>query len=496
MLPFIQPNAQNNSFIIKDLIYIPTGQYHPVMIRPYVAHLNGEAVDSISSRLLETNSGSITPAIVSGVANNIIKPSGNPFQSAVNSDWVTSPKYVFLLTVVELDVTGAEIVHYIYGYTSHDGITNSGAVDPTMRHYVNNVIETQCYNITTPTGVVRREKISRIYHVTHSGNIEYVYLQRPTDILERIKLNQISTTFSSGDDNWYSSSFDANSQLNRYNDKSAASFVDNNITTHYLSKVLDAGFRSQINSQVFVNDYHVREDDSSSLSPEPMVTDNRFLRSISRLEGFSGVVTSFGMGSLNTIDPTIVSRFKVFNITKDFIDPLLMQTPEVGDYWNGRDPVTSKAYELIESSVSMVLKYGFSKMYFTASNMTNPMGNPDIFISNFNSFVNLDDVSFNAILEIFKRSFITDVFQNEVALSGFNLHMEVFVDILGTSKIYLQYAGFPGNWYTIPTFANSLFSPVLSVDEGGINATASGLQRAIEVITSNVKPQMYNNLNF
>ena len=70
------------------------------------------------------------------------------------------------------------------------------------------------------------------------------------------------------------------------------------------------------------------------------------------------------------------------------------------------------------------------------------------------------------------------------------------MDILGTSKIYLQYAGFPGNWYTIPTFANSLFSPVLSVDEGGINATASGLQRAIEVITSNVKPQMYNNLNF
>jgi len=206
MLPFIQPNTQNNSFIIKDLIYIPTGQYHPVMIRPYVAHLNGEAVDSISSRLLETNSGSITPAIVSGVANNIIKPSGNPFQSAVNSDWVTSPKYVFLLTVVELDVTGAEIVHYIYGYTSHDGITSSGAVDPAMRHYVNNVIETQCYNLTTPTGIVRREKISRIYHVTHSGNIEYVYLQRPTDILERIKLNQISTTLSSGDDNWYSSS--------------------------------------------------------------------------------------------------------------------------------------------------------------------------------------------------------------------------------------------------------------------------------------------------
>ena len=61
--------------------------------------------------------------------------------------------------------------------------------------------------------------------------------------------------------------------------------------------------------------------------------------------------------------------------------------------------------------------------------------------------------------------------------------MEVYVDILGTSKIFLSYAGYPANWYTIPTIANSLFSPVVTVDKSTLDYTTEQLNNVISAIS-------------
>jgi hypothetical protein len=490
---FLETTINPGNFVIKDLMYIPAGNYNPVMLRPYVAHYHREAIDNIKDRLTEANTTNITPKTISGLVSNIVQPSPNLLCSAVDSNWVSTGRFVFLLIVSNVDSTGTDNTYYIYGHTEYDGITNSGAIDTNMRHYVNNVIETYNHVVSTPQGVYRLEKLSRIYHVTYNGVVENIFLQRPVDILEKYSLDNITRTMQDySDDVVNYKTMHADTMINRYSNKSAPSLVENNIPTYYVAKILDAGLKTNMANEIFVNSYHVTDNEYSNYAAEPSMSDNMFLRVLGRMEGYAGLVNSFSMTSLMKFDPTIYSRFKVYNINKDIIDPYTAKTPDVGDYWTGRDPVTIKAYELIESSVSMALKYGLSKVYFTASNMSNALGTPEMFIMNFNSFINLDEMSFNTLLDLFKSSFMSDIFNNEVMYSGVPLHMDVYVDILGTSKIYLQYSGFPGNWYTIPTFANSLFAPVVTSDEATLENTTVGLGTIIQDISTSIRPGKYS----
>jgi hypothetical protein len=117
--------------------------------------------------------------------------------------------------------------------------------------------------------------------------------------------------------------------------------------------------------------------------------------------------------------------------------------------------------------------------------MTNPTGIPEVFITNFNSFINLDEIEFNYLLEIFKERFISDIFLNETSLGVIPMHVEYYIDLLGTSKINLSFAGYPSNWYTIPTFANSNFAPVVTIDKNTLDYSTYQLNGIIESISSN-----------
>lgn len=409
--------------------------------------------------------------------------------SMCNNDWVSIKKFIFLLKVRSLDPTGVEINSYIQGYTEFDGITASGHIDPNMVHYINNVIETTTMTINTPLGVIRKEKLYRIYNVFFNGGFNELFTQRPSDVLENINLLNMSQFIN--DPTLQTQNM--GSYMNSVDTKALSSSVDNNITTEYLSKILTTGIHDVKNKDIFINSYEISNGMApESRLPEPSIHDNRFLKYISRVAGFKIVREFFTFQSLMNVDPTIYNRFKVLNITKSYVDPTMMQTPEVGDYWHGQDPVTIKAYSLIENSVSLATKYGFNKIHFSASNMTNPMGVAEVFITNFNSFINLEEQEFNYLLEIFKEKFVTEIFLNETNSGVIPMHLEGYIDLLGTSKINLTYAGYPSNWYTIPTFANSLFAPVISIDKQAVDFMSFQLGTVIDTLTTQYNaPQSY-----
>lgn len=470
-----------DNFTIEDLTYIPMGNYMPMFNRPYTVNATRQAIDTISERLEDTKAGKITPNIVNGVAGEIIQPSGVGYMSLCNNDWVTTKKFIFLLKVKAMDPTGAEINSYIQGYTEFDGITANGHIDTNMTHYINNVIETTTMTIPTPLGVIRKEKLYRIYNVFFNGGFNELFTQRPSDVLENINLMNMSQFIN---DPSMTTQY-MGSYMNSVDTKALSSSVDNNITTEYLSKILTTGIHEVKNKDIFINSYEIGNGMAPEARiPEPSIHDNRFLKYISRLAGHKLVREFFNFQQLMQLDPTIYNRFKVMNITKDYVDPTMTHTPEVGDYWHGQDPVTVKAYSLIENSVSLATKYGFNKIYFTASNMTNPMGVAEVYITNFNSFINLEEQEFNYLLEIFKEKFVTEIFLNETNGGILPMHLEGYIDLLGTSKINLSFAGFPANWYTIPTFANSLFAPVVSIDKNSVDHMSFQLGTVIDTLTS------------
>ena len=130
------------------------------------------------------------------------------------------------------------------------------------------------------------------------------------------------------------------------------------------------------------------------------------------------------------------------------------------------------------------MKYGFQKLFFIATNMMDPTATPVVTITHFDSMISLDDMDMAHLLEIFKSKFITDVFIGESSAGRIPLTIQMYVDLLGTSKIYLEYAGFHGNWYTIPTPANSLFSPVTTTSSQVLDLVTSQFGKMINEIAS------------
>ncbi|NTV77644.1 MAG: hypothetical protein HGA25_00495, partial [Clostridiales bacterium] len=437
----------------------------------------------------DTKAGKITANIVNGVASEIIQPNSVGYMSMCDNNWVSTKKFIFLLKVKSLDPTGVEINSYIQGYTEFDGITSSGHIDAGMVHFINNVIETTTMTLNTPLGVIRKEKLYRIYNVFSNGGFNEMFTQRPSDVLENINLLNMSQMIN--DPGLITQHM--GSYMNSVDTKALSSGVDNNITTEYLSKILTTGLHDVKNKDIFINSYEINNGIAPEARlPEPSVHDNRFLKYISRAAGFKIVREFFTFQTLMQVDPTIYNRFKVINLTKNYVDPTMMQTPEVGDYWHGQDAVTVKAYSLIENAVSLATKYGFNKIYFTASNMSNPMQVAEVFITNFNSFINLEEHEFNYLLEIFKEKFITEIFLSETNGGILPMHLEAYIDLLGTSKINLTFAGFPSNWFTIPTFANSLFAPVVSIDKQAVDLVSYQLGSVIDTLSTQFNvPQSY-----
>jgi len=471
-----------DNFLLLDLIYIPMGHHLPMYSRPYIVNASHQAVDTISSRLEENKIAKITPSILNETTSGILQRSAVPYQTSINNDWVSTRRYIFLLKVKAFDALGTEINSYIQGYTEYDGITNNGNIDTNLVHYINNVIETTELVTNTPFGIERVERLFKIYNVFFSQDDSDYFTQRPGDILENINILNMSDIM--GGDNIQA--YHVSNFINPFNNNVVGSSIDNGIASEYLSKILNTGVLANKSREVHIGSYDIGEQNTvETRISEPSLNDNRFIKYISAMMGFKSTRNNFTFNQLMSIDNSIYNRFKVINITKEVVNPVISNTPEVGDYWNGQDPVTVKAYSLIESSVSMALKYGFSKLYFTATNMNNPTGISEIFITNFNSFINLDEHGFNFLLQIFKEKFITDIFLPESNGSVIPMHMEGYIDILGTSKIFLSYGGYPSNWYTIPTIANSVFSSAITVNKDAFNATSFNIGQVINTISNN-----------
>lgn len=473
----------SESFLLDDMTYIPMGNHVPMFSHPYVVNPTQQAIDTICNRIYDTKTGKITPSILGDATSGILQHSSVGYGTAINTDWISTKRYIFLLKVKSVDMVGMEINSYIQGYTEYDGITNTGNIDGNMVHFINNVIETTAMTIQTPLGIIRKEKLYKIYNVFSPQDGNDSFTQRPGDVLQNIEtLNMTNVMSVPGMD---LQAYNTQNFMNPFNNNVIASNVENGIGSEYLSKILTTGVLSTKSKEIHLGSYDIGDQNSvDTRIPEPSIGENRFIKYLNTLAGFNVPRERFTFNQLMHIDNTIYSRFKVIQLNKDYVNPALASTPETGDYWTGQDPVTIKAYSLIEASTAMAIKYGFNKLYFTASNMSNPTGMAEVFITNFNSFINLEEHDFNFLLEIFKDKFITDVFLSETNSGTIPMYMEGYIDLLGTSKIHLSYAGFPSNWYTIPTTANSLFSSVVTVNANAFNEMSYNLGEVISSITS------------
>lgn len=455
---------------IEDLMYIRMGRYVPVYSRPYVSNMHQEAVSTLIDRMNERKLKNVTSEVLSGISSSLISPSATPVHSEVNTAWVDQKRYLFVLKTSHVDTYNIKHVSYFQGYTSYDGITSNGSIDMNMEHRINSVIETVVHEINTPYGVEYKERLLRIYNVftPREGDTSInMYCQRPYDIfynLNTMEQNQIL--------NNNATIYDTRYAMQSVYGSVFGSNVKNQIPTSYVSDVINIGINHKT-SPDFDESFSNSNVFNLNSSSEPFINDNYFikhLKLIYRGRDLSPMNTSvFNFHQLMTMDKTIYDRFKVFELTKTNIDVYASQSPEVGEYWHGRDTATITAYSVIEASVSLALRYGFTKLYFTATNMADPLATPYCIITSYQSYLKIDQDSMFKLLETFKSAFLNEVFRDETNNFALNYEFFVMVDVLGTTKVSIRQPGSPEVWYTIPTFANSLFSPVVTTNKNALD---------------------------
>lgn len=479
-------NNFTQEFVIEDLYYIPTGEYMPVLTRPYIVNPTGSDIENFKNKLDNNNIGAITPELMSGFASSFLQPSAVGFNSTINQNWVTTKRFIFFMKVAHMSRAGILNKYYLQGFTNYDGITPNGIADPYLIHNINTITETSTYSYQTPMGVVQTEKLNKIYNVI-TNSVEFnndIYLQRPTDIYSNISTIEAFNNMQNSD-NYITSVENKQFQLSSLDNRSVCSNINNNVPTRYLTSVFNAGLMSRTENDFSVSDnFNNPMITSSGKLLEPSSNENMFIRTLSLLEGFKIGSSKFKYSTLLQIDQSIDSRFKLINITKQYINPLIAQTPSTGEYWHGQDMITLKAYNFIEAAVAMSLRYGFNKMYFIASNITDITGMAKMIISDFNSLLKLEQQDFNKLLALFETNFMNEVFLDEVISTNIPLHMEVYVDIVGTTKINLSYAGYPATWYTIPTFANSQFSPVVTINKDSFDNMSMMMDNTVQLLSN------------
>ena len=463
------------------------GTHNPMFNRPYQINVTDQAIGTLQDRMVEMNSPIVTPSMLSDLTSSILQTSSVAYDTRIDTSWVSQRRFIFLLKVRSIEMGGIEILSYIQGYTEYDGITPQGNIDLNLNHVINNVIETTNYTINTPMGMSQTEKLYRIYNVMGSDGVNEYYTQRPTDIMQTIEATERYNSYQMSEMDQFQL---ACSTISPYNHKTVGSLTDNSVGSEFLSKTLSSGILAHKSRDIVVGSFEVNDQSTTdTVLPEPSISDNRFIKSLSVGRGEMVTSPMFKFSQLQAMDATIYDRFKLINLTKEYVDVNMLNTPEVGEYWKGQDPVTVKAYSLLESSVAMAVRYGFSKLYFVASNMMNPTSGMTIYITYFQSFMKIDDAGFNSLLEIFKDKFSTDIFMAETSAGLVPLHMECYVDLLGTSKVHLEYAGYPSNWYTAPTTANSSFSSVVTPDGNALSNLADNFGALTQALTMGTNGQ-------
>lgn len=466
---------------IFDLIYIPVGNYNEMFSRPYKSNMNVEAIEKMINRMNERNTKIIDHAIMSGITSDIIAPSVDPLYTSIDKNWIGQKKYIFLLTVLIDDTFGIQTKCYFQGYTNYDGISYNGYADPKLMHYINNVIETHVSNVNTPFGVIPMERLKTVYNVINYNNPNnYMFLQRPYDIYSNIET--LNTAQYMHNDVNFNSIVDTRFTMGGFDNSPRGSNIINNIPLQYVTSVLNAGIKSASESsmQISINEYSPNYFSMADLS-EPNITNNDFMKYL-RMHGNQDM-KSFSFMDLLTIDSTIADRFKLINITKNDYYDYNNNSPDVGEYWHGRDVVTISAYMAIESSLSIALKYGFSKINFTVSNKYTITAEPYCVITNFQSYItNISQADIEQLLEIFKTRIITDCFIDLTKGNKIPCTINVIVDLLGTTKINMEYLDAPPTWYTIPTFASSSFLPVATYDKKDLDDLSQNVMSLVDNI--------------
>lgn len=460
------------SFLLSE-----TGTYNNVYARPYITKIDSDVLNGISDKI--GRGISVSADLFGGVASSLLAPStiaGNVVQ--IPNGW-NERRLTFLLVLEHDSGLGGKTITCVQGYTDYVGVSHTGAIDPSMRFYINTLTTVMRNTISDAYGVREYDHLidsAQVINGVIESDFGYtsnnlMYGLRPSDVLNT---TQILDSYALPD-------VDINDSrvcIGRGSDIQKSRRI-NAVPSMYLSEMSKAYMQALDLEGLIGGRGHqdVYENAASMLMNDNVGNNNTFIRHLQQLNG--GIsTTSFTTNDLESIDiniSNVTQIVRIGNTTKT-----TLHTAGSTENWHGSNIETIASTMLANAVPAFMMASKISKLYFRATNQ-DLTGETSVVFLDVRSILNID---VTRTLEIFKRRLIREVLADVTQGGIIPFTLEMDCSVLGESRITISMFDNPPVPYTTLSAADSTYAPIYTNNKEAVIQVASDMTNVLDAVGS------------
>jgi len=465
MNQFYKPTHADN-IIVKNIIMCETSSnYNEVYQRPYELSLSHSDVGRLQNTMFDqkVNIGvKLTDERVASAVPDILKISSMPGKKVIIPNGWSTKRFMFILTVEEY-IGNVTFTYYIQGFTDYFGISFRQTIDPKMLCYINSIATVKTEEDYTRPGTFNTQLI-RMYNVITNlaGQVEYadvtpydqLCLIRPMDIFDNNVVTAMSGAMGISD------TFDT-STIIRPNVSNTSDRSNNNPISH-LTKTLNGCISSKLLTNIGYDESSLYQE-ASNYSTEARISENGFIKKLYQLTGYESA-TTFTLETLNMInpiEPQVAINDKPVFISRDYMFVDANDTAPL----NGMGVETTKAIELTNALSSVMTENFIGELTLSLSTVgRRPIielgAPPKSFIKGLNPIT--EQFFLSRVMEKVERMILPMVSNNYLLEMNISIVADLLSDtVIKISWVNNQAYGTAPTVFRIPSFADSLFTPVI-----------------------------------
>jgi hypothetical protein len=470
---------------VTRMILGETGTYNDVFHRPYKTSLGDEEY----AIMREKTHGfqDIESETLANCAGSFLNPSAQP-GSQVNIDHGWGEQRLRFMMSIMFEGRLSKTEQIVTGYTDRADLSYTGEMDPNTQFFINNVITLRHVENRTANGIGTSATVSDNFQVLRGTDPAQVTL-RPSDVvrtqhsslvmegLNELGGNRSNRNVFDNDDESDVVYHDARNTFNP-SETTRLSRRKNNLNANYMSSILKAYRTAQSVEDEYLTEDTIFEKTQGILT-EPYSFDNPLLKMLTDNTGFSQN-TAFTLKEIRELCPHVdkVMVLSRASTTAQLIPNQRGQT----EGWAGSDNTTMIANIMASTIPAIALDHLITKIWFTATNET--MHNEVVVELNHSqqnppaTFTSGIDISrqIQAFVHRIKHYVMRDVTHNNMV----GVSVSVRYEALGDTFITVSCNGESPVDYVIPTFCDSLFSPVMSSDSTDLYSLSGDFQTLMD----------------
>lgn len=475
--------------IIKSMLVIPTRkEYQNVYQRSFklnAGHNDINKLEMVFDHTGVSNNGKLTETMLARTMPEIMGLNPNTLGKAdVPNGWQTQ-RLRFMMEI-ETPFNGNIKGIYLQGFSEYHDPSVTGRIDPRMYFYINSVTTVikmvdpmnrvivrpfKTYNVITDlAGGGKYEEIDSFI----SGTTD-LKLIRPTDVFEDIVVGDMY-----GDT-------EINNTVGSVGNQPSTSDRGNNDPGKYFTKTLNSFVASRNTSNISYENADIYKDAAANVAEENIMG-NEFVYALSKVT-HSPSPTKFTLDNLLLIDPGMQNKITMLagdnrigyndsvGLDTEFTSDTLQPTIENMTATTIAQSVSSNMVEHMLTSIDL--------------SFTNKTGKDVVIITDVKSFI--EGISIASYVNKLESK-IESILMPEVTHNGM-VQIEVYVhaDLLGDTSVAISINNNPNVVVRFPTFADSLYSPVLtnSVEREGTSNDFRNILDAVITKTGD-QPALYS----